>query len=448
MGYQFRTQTGAIQFSAIAFIASVIVLTLIYGIAASEFNWPPAQPIKTALHTLRSLFNPDSDWTLTDTGETQLVTVREEESIAPGLTKIVNVEGDKSLAVRIVNATGEEVYRWHIEWVDIWPQAPDYLMEHELPKQRPGTHIHGAEILSNGDLVFNFEHLSLVSLNRCGKLNWKLPFRTHHSIFVDEDENLWVSAQIDHEKPIDGLPFIKPGFTEPYILKVSPQGEILLKKSVFDLMLENNLPGALYANSKENFNPEVTGDMFHLNDVEVYPHSKTPGFFKGGDVMISLRNINAVFVFDSDWKIKYRMSYEFVRQHDPDFVDGNTITLVDNNNVKEKSAGASSRILRKNVLTEESTVLFEGNETVPYFTDVMGKHQWLPNGNLLLNERYGRVIEVSPQGKLVWEYNNLVKPGVLGLTEEAQRLPQQFDEDYFQNLSLQCSNNVREAEPD
>ena len=47
--------------------------------------------------------------------------------------------------------------------------------------------------------------------------------------------------------------------------------------------------------------------------------------------MISLRNVSTVLVFDpDDLKIRYSITGRFVRQHDPDFVDNNTISVFDN----------------------------------------------------------------------------------------------------------------------
>ncbi|RLP53485.1 MAG: hypothetical protein D6160_15255 [Ketobacter sp.] len=435
---RWKNANGSIQPPLVMFIVSLMLFSMVYGFFANRYNWFPASVINNAVFAFHQISNPDSDWTITGTDKTELVTVAKADLMAPGLTKIVNVEADRSLAVKVINSGGEVLHRWKIEWQDIWPQSPDYLKEPEIPKERPGTHIHGAQILANGDLVFNFEHLSLVSLDPCGNLNWKLPYRTHHSVFIDDDENIWVSAQRDHEAPIPELPLIQPGFIEPVLLKVSPQGEILLEKSVFDLLIDNRLQGALYANSIENDFPYVKGDMFHLNDVEVFTGDKKEGFFKKGDVMISLRNINTVFVFNSDWEIKYQMSYEFVRQHDPDFFDGNTITLFDNNNVDSDAKKSHSRILGKNAISGETRVLFKGNREVPFYSNIMGKHQWLPNGNLLINEWMGRAIEVTPGGELAWEYNTIVSPGKLGLTEEAERLPQQFNEEYFKNIKEEC----------
>ena len=64
----------------------------------------------------------------------------------------------------------------------------------------------------------------------------------------------------------------------------------------------------------------------------------------------------------------------------------------------------------------------------PFYTDIMGKHQWLPNGNLLITEsRQGRAFEINPQGEVVWEYMNYVDRRVVDLVEEVQRLPPEYE---------------------
>ncbi|HET8705670.1 MAG TPA: arylsulfotransferase family protein, partial [Pseudomonadales bacterium] len=129
----------------------------------------------------------------------------------------------------------------------------------------------------------------------------------------------------------------------------------------------------------------------------------------------------------------------FVRQHDPDFIDGDTISVLDNNNVMLPGENAKSRVLIKNVVTDETKVAFEGTKERPFFTYVMGKHQWLPNGNLLISESTeGRALEINPKGETVWEFNNLVDQGWVAIMEEVERLPKEYDEAFFVNARARC----------
>ncbi|RLU00927.1 arylsulfotransferase family protein [Ketobacter sp.] len=427
----------------IMFLFALVFISVIYGMYASLNRTFPYYTLIEAAESLRYLMpeNKSLYWFYIQSPQTETITVKQVERMAPGLTKTVTVEGDHTLAVTVIDADANPVQSWSIQWWDIWPEPPAYLYWIEIPKDRPGTHIHGAEILSNGDLVFNFEHLGLVRLDACGNVVWRLPYRTHHSVFIDDDETIWVSAQRNHTQPDPDLPLYKPNFVEPMILQVAADGQILQEKSVFDLLRDNNLDGALYQTSLDNWYPYSQGDTLHLNDVEVFSRDLQPGHFVAGDIMISLRNTNTVLVFDRHWQLKYSLSNEFVRQHDPDFLDGNRISVFDNHNTSRREDGdhPASRILVKDVSTNLTTIPYQGTKQQLFFTNIMGKHQWLDNGNLLISEsRLGRALEVDRNGEIVWEMYNVVEPGWLGIMEEVERLPPEMNGDFFGRARQQC----------
>jgi len=317
---------------------------------------------------------------------------------------------------------GDILHEWKIDWFDIWPDA-QHISEKAKPKSRPGTHIHGIVLLENGDIIFNFESLGLVRMDIDGKVVWKLPYQTHHSVHMDENGDLWVCGKINHKKPVPRIPNYKPTFGEYTALKVSQEGKILKEISAFDLLQKNNLSGLLYMGTLENESTKISGDTLHLNDVEPFPMSMEEGFFKHGDIMISLRNINTVIVFDKNEKVKHVWTGSFIRQHDPDFISGNKISLFDNNNLPNQY----SRIIILSAPDNTIETYYSGTEESPFFTNIMGKHQWLPNNNLLITESMvGRAFEITPEGRIVWEYNNLIGDKLVGIMEEAQRIPGSF----------------------
>ena len=57
-----------------------------------------------------------------------------------------------------------------------------------------------------------------------------------------------------------------------------------------------------------------------------------------------------------------------------------------------------SRIVILSAPEGEEEVVFEGSEQQPFYSKRMGKHQWLPNGNLLITEATeGRAFELDPE---------------------------------------------------
>ncbi len=55
-----------------------------------------------------------------------------------------------------------------------------------------------------------------------------------------------------------------------------------------------------------------------------------------------------------------------------------------------------------------------------FFSTAMGKHQYLPNGNVLITvPQEGRIIEVDAAGNKVMEFNNLI-PGLENMNAHVQ----------------------------
>jgi len=345
-----------------------------------------------------------------------------------GLNLVIHIARKRVLSAKIINLDGTILHQWKLNWFKIWPDS-DHLSERWVPNLKPGTHIHGAVIMDNGDLVFNFEFLGLVRIDLRGKVVWRLPYQTHHSVHLHDDGHLWVSGQKEHREASARFPNRIPPFVEYTILEVSSDGQILQEWSIPDLLIKNGRAGLLYMGSLLNLSTKISGgDALHLNDVEPFPDNLKEGYFGKGDVMVSLRNINTVFVFNrASEKIKFFLTGMFVRQHDPDFLDGNRISIFDNNNIAMEEEGPQSRIVIVSAPDKKLNVYYEGRPGSPFFSDIMGKHQWLPNGNLLITEsRQGRAFELNKDGEIVWEFINYVREGVVGILEEVQRLPSEF----------------------
>jgi hypothetical protein len=296
-------------------------------------------------------------------------------------------------------------------------------------------------MLPDGDVVFNFEQLGLVRMSACGEVVWKLPYRTHHSVTLDENGELWVAGQITHADKVDEYPNHRPPFREPVVLKVSPEGEILREISVFELLIKNDLRAYMHLVTPSNLNTVVTGDTLHLNDVEVFSSDLEEGVFRHGDIMISLRNVSTVLVFDPETlKIRYLETGNFTRQHDPDFIDGNTLSVFDNNHIAPKNFGQQSRILVLSADSGDSAVWYEGTDVEPFYTDIMGKTQWLEDNNLLVTDsRNSRAFQLNADREIVWEFVNLVDDGVAGLVEEVQRLSADKTPLFEEAQSMRCS---------
>jgi len=380
--------------------------------------------IRLGLEDLSDTSNEKLPWYYSRVDEPYPPPVRNTGQAYAGLNLVTGITDKQELFATIMDMNGQEVQSWKVDWFTVWPDA-NHLPENWYPQSKPGTTVHGAVILENGDLVFNFDQLGLVRLDRNSNIVWRLPYLTHHSVELDEKGNLWVPGKKYHAESDDRFPNRVAPFFEQTIVEVSQDGQIIEEWSVDELLRENGYEGLLYLSSLQNISALVDGDTLHLNDVEPFPETMAPGFFEQGDLLVSLRNVNTVFIFNRyTQKIKFINTGWFVHQHDPDFVDGNSFSVFDNNNIAPEEHGNQSRIVIVSAPERTMRVFYQGSPENHFFSDHYGKHQWLPNGNLLITDsREGRAFEINPGGEVVWEYYNYVDEGIVGLLVEVQRIP-------------------------
>ena len=101
-----------------------------------------------------------------------------------------------------------------------------------------------------------------------------------------------------------------------------------------------------------------------------------------------------------------------------------------------------SRIVIKTFSDNQSHVYYAGSKNRRFYSDILGKHHWLQNGNLLITEgSKGRAFEIDKNGKIVWEYINLVEDGYVGIIEEMQRLPKYYTKEYVSRIIQGCQNS-------
>lgn len=437
--------------SKIAFVASSIGLVFLAGFLVGVLRLPPYGALKFGLDAVLEVgqnretlvFQRPESFLEPARHDGDGVTVLDPNRMAPGLTLLSGFFGESN-EVRLVDAGGEPVARWPVDVTEIFPDL-DHI---EPPGHRPtdgwGTDIHGALALSDGSVLFNFEYMGLVKLDRCGEVVWTLPRMTHHSIHPSVDGNFWVPDRVfvlDNSE----LPPLTTPYHEDLILKVSPEGRVLQEISVPGLMLRNGLQSLLTANSHFDVSERPRLEIVHVNDIEELTPELAPAFpdFEAGDLVLSLRHLNLLMVVDPDAEtVRWHRTGPWIRQHDPDFRPDGTITVFDNN--ADGALGAlfgGSRIVSVTPsATAPSTgpvdVLYGGTEEQAMYTDIRGKSQTLPNGNLLVTEALaGRVFEVTPDGELVWEFINRYDDDEVARLSDAVRYPP----DHFRVETWTCA---------
>ncbi len=409
-----------------AFILSLCMVSFAYGAVMVFFEMPPYHFLRSQARELVILYQQKEShlgiepvrWLNKAHHQGSGVTVNVQEQVQPGITFMTGFF-DGAVSARLLDGDGEVIHRW-IDTTS-WNAAE----------------IHGAVPLPDGSIVIARARNGLRRLEKCGDEMWKLRYAAHHSVFLSEDGTLWVSGRrrLKRGDPrLADLYGITAPFREDTVIQVSLEGEILQEFSVPKLLLDADMEGLLFASGEDVPGSKFLDDLTHLNDVEVLQTTDADAFpmFKAGDVMVSLRNINLVFVFDPETReIKWHQTGPWLRQHDPDFRPDGKITIFNNrrDGTQLGTRFGGSNILELDPASRRVKVLYQGTEDRVFYTDTLGKHQNLENGNILISGGHeGRVFEVNPAGKIVWEFINRYDEDRVIMLHEGTRFPK----DYFE----------------
>ena len=328
----------------------------------------------------------------------------------------------------MIGIQGDILHEWDIAFSEIWSKASH--LDYQAPDKL--ITIDDSILFTNGDVVISFSGESfpfgggLVKINKDSKIIWSLAENTHHNLEVDSNGNLWCCAHKFHKNTISNFPNINPPFYEDFLLCISPDGIVVSRISMLEIIYANNYEGILFGN--QGIVPVINiDDPLHLNDVEILPENKAKNFefFRTGDIMVSFRNINTIAVLDSEnYSIKWSMNGPFLRQHDPDFLPSGNILLFDNrmDEKGEKDFGGS-RIIEINPVLHKIVWSYQEVDGKNFYSGIWGRQQLLPNGNILITApENGRIFELNKKShNIVWEYVNKVKDDYVGVITKAER---------------------------
>ncbi len=273
---------------------------------------------------------------------------------------------------------------------------------------------HGFKILPDGSVLFAFDFgISIQRFDWCGNRLWATRSGIDHSIEPDGEGTVWSVGY--------------PDFISRFNLA---SGKRLRNFKIHKFMGAN--PSIDILGLRQNdYNNRWTwakgkGGPWHPNDVEPLLPEMADAFpqFEAGDLLISLRSINLIYVADpKTLKIKWWRMGSWRRQHDPDWQPDGTITVYDNNMHR-----GVSRIVQIDPKDYSTRILFDGRRE-NFYTWMRGKHQVLENGNILITSpQQGRVFEVTPGGEVVFEFLNVYNQETheMLLVSEAVYLPEDF----------------------
>lgn len=288
------------------------------------------------------------------------------------------------------------------EYSDDYIAKSNFRLTHPLPQ-------------ADGGLVFNTGS-GLHGMDLCAESNLFVDGTFHHSNEQDHEGNIWTPSVIyPHSYPQLAK------FRDDAIAKISPAGEVLFKKSVAEILVENGYRG-LMAVGGDN-------DPVHLNDIQ--PALTDSNYWQKGDLLLSLRHRSTVMLYrPSTNKILWLKTGPWMNQHDLNFVDDHTISLFGNDVID----------------SGEKRALFNGHNSVYFYdfeTDQIsepyqkimqqmdvktlteGRGTPLANGDLFIDEsNNGRILRVSSD-EVKWEYVRRIDEEKIAMSSWSRYLTQQ-----------------------
>lgn len=305
--------------------------------------------------------------------------------------------------IKLFNFRNDSViYNWHIK--------RDYFFK--TYKEFANSEPNGTILLPDKSIIVLFsETNNLYRLDSLSNILWHNTQKYfHHTMNLSVDSNIWVCSSASQAIKNSNQSESRY-YTDDYIVKVDINtGEILLEKSVSELLIENNLKYLLfkYTNAGSFAVNVFNNDPIHLNDIEV-AYKQTSNYNKG-DLFLSFRHRSVVIQYrPKSNKVIRIIDGPFINQHDVDIISEDEISLFNNNvisfgdseiytnyinTVNDSSIEfTTSYIVKYNLNTETYSLyapdIFEEEQIT---TLTAGLHEFISNGDVF--------VESQNQGKI------------------------------------------------
>jgi hypothetical protein len=319
---------------------------------------------------------------------------------SPGLNLVVS--GHEPSAV-LMDMDGRVLHRWHKDFRVAWRNTR--LVVQDLARS---TFWKRVRLYPNGDLIAMWEGTGLVKLDRDSRVLWTYGDPVHHDLDLDPEGNILVLLKRPHVVPAFDA---KQPVLEDQIAVLSPGGERLRGVSVLDALLASPYAPLL------RFHRPDDGDILHTNTLALLDASQAKAIpsARMGNVLVALRSLDFVGVLDLDRKtFVWGISGMWREPHEPVLLGNGHLLVFDNFGLRREDRNYS-RALEMDPVTQQVSWSWAGPPS--FVSKICGLVQRLPNRNTLVTvSTEGRVLEVTPEGKVVWEFVNPHE-----VTEDGQR---------------------------
>jgi hypothetical protein len=318
----------------------------------------------------------------------------------------------------LIDMRGKTVHRWAVSFSNLWPKPPHiqgrvndslicFFACHLYPNGDLLVVFHGVERVATG--------FGLAKLDKDSNVLWKYSANVHHDVDVGEDGTIYaLKHELVSEMP-KGLEYLPTPSLVDYLVLLSPDGKELKKPiPILETIRDSAYAPLLSAIEKppkqhvtrglmiSRFDEEARKqDVLHANSVQVLSRKRAPKFptFKAGQVLLSMRHLDAIAVMDVEKDaLVWAARGPWRSQHDAQFLDNGRLLIFDN-----LGSPRSSRVLEYDPQTQALPWWYPGEGGSPFLTSERGMSQRLPNGNtLIVNSEGFQLLEVTQSKEVVW----------------------------------------------
>ncbi|HLW27317.1 MAG TPA: arylsulfotransferase family protein [Kiloniellales bacterium] len=438
------------------FILALLAIAFLAGALLSTARIFPGPQIAQAYEAGRALYTQATAYDDPYAGDLWFPARRDEsgvtrisaEQMQEGLT--LYASGEETVA-RLLSAEGDVLHEWHLPFSEMLSQSTRI----QSPRPDPFVYFRNAHLYPDGSLLVVIEGngdtpygYAIAKLGADSELLWLYDGGAHHDLDVGPDGRIYGITHAVVQHRLEHFDNLADAWLEDYLVVLSPEGEEELKLPLTEMVARSPYRHLLHTVSSYS-----VGDPLHTNAVNVVgaEFAASHPFAEEGDLLLSFRELNAVGIVRPETEeLVWATRGPWLGQHDADPLPNGNILLFDNYGGYQSEAGIS-RVIEFSPQTGEIAWTYGGSDAHPLDSAIRSEQQRLDNGNTLIVESNGgRILEVAPDGELVWEFINPARGGEkqdqVAIVASARRLsPQTFKQDFLAQLPLSKAGLVQEA---
>ncbi|MES1956257.1 arylsulfotransferase family protein [Salinisphaera hydrothermalis] len=320
----------------------------------------------------------------------------------------------------LIDMHGHPVHRWALPYSKLWQKTPDGR-DARADKLIYWTK---AVMYPNGDLVAAYIAANdtpwgygLVKLDAQSNVIWSYHAATHHDLDIVPDGRILALTNQFSDQRYPGYPNLTQPHLEDFLVVLDgqtgkPLHKVSLPKAFYDSRYRPLFTLIPSFEHEPQFRIE---DPLHTNSVQYLgprlARAFAPAHGHADQALLSFRTPGTVGLLDiQSGRFTWMTRGYWFGQHSPRALANGDLVLFDN--YGHYQPGNASRILEIDPETLGIVWRYQGSKQQPLYSHIRSEIQQLPNGNKLVTESDGgRLFEVTPDKKIVWQFVNPVRGG-------------------------------------